>query len=164
MQEIWVPSLGREDPLEEEMAIHSSILAWEIPWIEEPGGLQSMGSQKVGQDWVTKQEGAPPVWLLSWDNSLFWPWTWPNTSAPSGTWAYWLLDWNLTSLALLVLRPSDWDCSYSLALLALQLNSPCTSWDFSAPWSCEPIQYNKHVSLFITHTHILFVVSLKNPD
>ena len=46
MQETWVQSLGWEDPLEEEMAIHSSILAWEIPWTEEPGGLQSMGSQK----------------------------------------------------------------------------------------------------------------------
>ena len=46
MQEMWVQSLGWEDPLEEEMAIHSSILAWEIPWTEEPGGLQSMGSQK----------------------------------------------------------------------------------------------------------------------
>ena len=42
-QETWVPSLGREDPLEEEMATHSSIRAWEIPWTEEPGGLQSMG-------------------------------------------------------------------------------------------------------------------------
>ena len=40
--EMWVPSLGREDPLEEGMATHSSILAWEIPWTEEPGGLQSM--------------------------------------------------------------------------------------------------------------------------
>ena len=46
MQETWVQFLGWEDPLEEEMAIHSSILAWEIPWTEEPGGLQSMGSQK----------------------------------------------------------------------------------------------------------------------
>ena len=46
MQETWVQSLGWEDPLEEETAIHSSILAWEIPWTEEPGGLQSMGSQK----------------------------------------------------------------------------------------------------------------------
>ena len=46
VQETWVPSLGREDPLEKEMAIHSYILAWEIPWTEEPGGLQSMGSQK----------------------------------------------------------------------------------------------------------------------
>ena len=46
MQETWVWSLGQEDPLEERMATHSSILAWEIPWTEKPGGLQSMGSQK----------------------------------------------------------------------------------------------------------------------
>ena len=45
MRETWVRSLGWEDPLEEGMAIHSSILAWRIPWTEEPGGLQSMGSQ-----------------------------------------------------------------------------------------------------------------------
>ena len=45
MQEIWVRFLGCEDPLEEEMATHSSILAWEIPWTEEPGRLQSIGSQ-----------------------------------------------------------------------------------------------------------------------
>ena len=46
MQETWVRSLGWEDPLEKEMATHSSSLAWRIPWMEEPGGLQSMGSQK----------------------------------------------------------------------------------------------------------------------
>ena len=46
-QEVWVKSLGWEDSLEEEMATHSSILAWKIPWIEEPGGLQSMGSQSL---------------------------------------------------------------------------------------------------------------------
>ena len=46
MQKMQVQSLGQEDPLEEEMATHSSILAWEILWTEEPGGLQSMGSQK----------------------------------------------------------------------------------------------------------------------
>ena len=46
MWETWVRSLGWEDPLEEEMATHSSILAWRIPWIEEPGRLQSMGSQE----------------------------------------------------------------------------------------------------------------------
>ena len=45
MQETWVRSLGPEDPLEKEMATHSSILAWRIPWMEEPGGLQSMESQ-----------------------------------------------------------------------------------------------------------------------
>ena len=46
MQETWVQFLGREDPLEKEMATHSSTVAWKIPWTEEPGGLQSMGSQE----------------------------------------------------------------------------------------------------------------------
>ena len=50
MQETWVQSLGQEDPLEEEMPTHSSILAWEIPWTEKPDRLQSMGSQRVGHD------------------------------------------------------------------------------------------------------------------
>ena len=56
MQETWVQSLNREDPLEKEMAIHSSILAWEIPWTEELGGLQSIGWQRIGHDLVTKQQ------------------------------------------------------------------------------------------------------------
>ena len=47
-QEMWIRSLGQENILEEEMATHSSILAWEIPWTEKPGGLQSMGFQRVG--------------------------------------------------------------------------------------------------------------------
>ena len=50
MQETWVQYLGQEDPLEKEMAIHSSTLAWKIPWTEEPGGLQSIGSQRVRHD------------------------------------------------------------------------------------------------------------------
>ena len=50
MWEIWVPSLDGEDSLEKEMATHSSTLAWKIPWTEEPSMLQSMGSQRVGQD------------------------------------------------------------------------------------------------------------------
>ena len=50
MQEMRVRSLGGKDPLEEEMSTHSSILAWEIQWTDEPGGLQSMGSQKVGHN------------------------------------------------------------------------------------------------------------------
>ena len=53
MQETRVQSLGRKDLLEKEMATHSSILAWKIPWTEEPGGLQSMGSQRVEHDWAT---------------------------------------------------------------------------------------------------------------
>ena len=48
--ETWVQSLGLEDPLEEEMVTHCSTLAWKIPWTEEPGGLQSMGLQRVGHD------------------------------------------------------------------------------------------------------------------
>ena len=50
VEETPVPSLGREDPLEKQMATHSSILAWIIPWTEEHGGLQSMGSERVGHD------------------------------------------------------------------------------------------------------------------
>ena len=50
MWETWVQSLGQEAPLEKEMATHSSTLAWNIPWMGEPGGLQSIGPQRVGQD------------------------------------------------------------------------------------------------------------------
>ena len=53
MWETWVRSLDREDPLEKEVAIHSSTIAWKIPWTEEPGRLQSMGSQRVGHSFTT---------------------------------------------------------------------------------------------------------------
>ena len=53
IQKTWVHFLGQEDPLEKEMATHSGFLAWEIPWTEEPGGLQSMGSQRVGHNSAT---------------------------------------------------------------------------------------------------------------
>ena len=56
VQESWVQSLGWKDPLEEEMSPHSSILAWDILWAEEPGGLLSMGQQRVGHGWVTEQD------------------------------------------------------------------------------------------------------------
>ena len=56
MQEMQVWSLGGEDALGKEMATHSNFLAWEMPWTEEPGGLQSMGLQRVGNDWATKQQ------------------------------------------------------------------------------------------------------------
>ena len=54
MQETRVPSLGQEDPLEEEMAARSSVLSWEIPRTEEPGGVQSIGSHRVKQDWAAE--------------------------------------------------------------------------------------------------------------
>ena len=50
MQETWVRSLGQEDPLEEDMATYSSILVWRIPWTKDPGGLQSLGSQRAGHE------------------------------------------------------------------------------------------------------------------
>ena len=53
IREMWVQSLGREDPVEVEMATHSSIIAWEIPWSGEPRGLYSVGSQRVEHDWAT---------------------------------------------------------------------------------------------------------------
>ena len=56
IQETWLQSLGRDDPLEVSMAIYSGILALEIPWTEEPGGLQSLGSQSVGHDSMTEQQ------------------------------------------------------------------------------------------------------------
>ena len=60
IQETWVPSPGWEDPLEEEMATHSSILPWEVPWTEEPGRLEFIGSQRVGHNLGTKQQSG--IW------------------------------------------------------------------------------------------------------
>ena len=67
MPETWVRSLGWEDLLEKEMATHSSILAWKIPWMEERGRLQSMGSQIVGHDWATSltHKRLYTFWLIS---------------------------------------------------------------------------------------------------
>ena len=66
-QGTWVQSLGWEDPLKKEMAAHSSILAWEIPWTEEPGVLQSMGLQRIRHDWVTN--------TFTFSSERFLPWT-----------------------------------------------------------------------------------------
>ena len=70
MWETWVRSLGWQDPLQKEMAAHSSILAWRIPWMEEPGGIQSTGSQRVGHNWATSLHFQ--MWLgfvLPWQGS-----------------------------------------------------------------------------------------------
>ena len=64
MWETWVRSLGKEDPLEKEMATHSSILAWRIPWMEDPGGLQSTGLQRVGHDWAASLTQMADILLL----------------------------------------------------------------------------------------------------
>ena len=67
MQETWDQFLGQEDHLEKRMATHSSILVWRIPWTEDPGRLQSMGSQRIGYDWVTNTPLAsiPSLGLLA---------------------------------------------------------------------------------------------------
>ena len=70
---IW--SLGREDPLEKEMATHSSILAWRIPWTEEPGGLQSTVLQRVRHDWATSLFKEKWSLMFSWQEILFQQWT-----------------------------------------------------------------------------------------
>ena len=101
MQETRVRSLGWEDPLGKEMAIHSSTLAWKIPWTEEPDRLQSMGSQRVGHDWANNclklEKSSPgrdhcsPAW---WSGSMLAPWslgplkvTLPLGDPPTSLWA-----------------------------------------------------------------------------
>ena len=75
MRETWVRSLGQEDPLEKEMATHSSILAWRVPWTEEPGWLPTVGSQRVEHNWVTNTLTFILIWtwiyiLASLSNSV----------------------------------------------------------------------------------------------
>ena len=64
MQETWDQSLGQEDALEKEMTTHSSVMAWKIPWIEEPGRLQFMGSQRVRHNLVTRPS-PPNVFIIA---------------------------------------------------------------------------------------------------
>ena len=105
MRETQVWSLAREDPLEKEMATHSSTLAWRIPWTEKPGRLQSTGSQRLGHDWATSLHIYASFWhhgqqsnlvecMCSWSQGLFvfFSWGWvlfrtqgrPRSSSPSG--------------------------------------------------------------------------------
>ena len=96
MTEAWVRSLGREDPLEKEMATHSSILAWRIPWTEEPGGLQSTGSQRVGHDslyWLLRSEQRDPTFSY---NTFFIH----NTGFFVLCTLYWILPFRMWSLEL----------------------------------------------------------------
>ena len=72
MQEAEVQSLGQEDPLQKGMATHSSVLAWRIPWAEEPSGLQSMGLHRVGHNWATNTHQILRVKILN--NFLLWIW------------------------------------------------------------------------------------------
>ena len=82
-----VRALGWEDPLEKEMAIHSSTIAWKIPWTEEPGRPQSMGSQRVGHDWATELNWTWTffgiAFLWDWNENWRFPGLWPLLSFPN---------------------------------------------------------------------------------
>ena len=80
--ETWVRSLGQEDPLEKGMATHSSILAWRIPWTEEPGRLQSMGSQRVRHDWTTNILSSQNFSSLNMHAFLIPSWLWISIFSP----------------------------------------------------------------------------------
>ena len=69
-EEMWIQSLGQEDPLEKEMATNSSILAWRIPWTEKPGRLKPMGSQRIGHNQVTNTHNTlyKAIWLIELQN------------------------------------------------------------------------------------------------
>ena len=91
MQEMQVQSVGQENPLEREMATHSNILAWEIPWTEEPGRLQAMGSQRIGYNLATKQQ---QQWLMvpKWNISVSTEVLLDNTNLVQSH-SLWLMNW-----------------------------------------------------------------------
>ena len=112
---------GREDPLEQGMATHSSVLTWRIPWTEEPGGLQSMGSQRVGHDWVTKNTH---MHAFSKGEGPYGAWS----SSPAHSVARISEDWDPSGLGDWYLI--QWD-------LQIHLNSPSLKWALLCvrPWS-----------------------------
>ena len=93
MQETWVQLLGWEDPLKKEMETHSSILAWKIPWTEEPGGLQSMGSQRVRQDGTINTHDKSP-WI-TWSQD---PYTNKLLRTPKGFTYNYIINWKYKKL------------------------------------------------------------------
>ena len=82
MQEAWVQSLGQQVPLEKGMAAQSNILAWRIPRTEEPGGLQSMGSQRFGHYWITHAQRSSFLFLLAVSSYLFLTASWVDAALP----------------------------------------------------------------------------------
>ena len=91
MRETWIQSLGQEDPLEKEMATNSSTLAWRIPWTEEPGGLQSVGSQRVGHDWATSLHFTSAFFIVQLSQLCI-------TTGKTIAWARWNFVGKVTSL------------------------------------------------------------------
>ena len=126
MWETWVWSQGQEDPLGKEMATHSSTLAWKIPWTEKPGGLQSMGSQRVGHDWATSLYHVPCPGLDTTDGKA--------KQTDSGLWGSGTVNkapqvWNISHLAVLLVAdirsaPSSTDSIHSPSLPGMLITQP----------------------------------------
>ena len=104
MWETWVQSLGREDPLEKKMATRSSILAWKIPWTEDPGRLQFIGSQSVGHNWVSSLSFFLSLYVALWDSK--------TPHRPTGERVSWCLETSPPSR----LPPQDWSLSQLFCL------------------------------------------------
>ena len=127
MAETRVRSLGREDPLEKEMATHSSIIAWKIPWTEEPGGLHFMGPQRVKDDWVTNRFfhfNLAAIYITS----KLWPFTFCHSSSPGSS-------YELLSLSFFFCFPQipAW---WTVWLLSLQQGPAPLTLQESVPYEC----------------------------
>ena len=119
MQETRVRSLGGEDPLEKEMATHSSTLAWKIPWTEVPGRLQSMGLQRVRHDWVTSLSfSLVPLYILG---------SFVKNKVPIGSWIYLWASYLVPLVYISVFVPVPYclnDCSFVVLFKSVRLIPP----------------------------------------
>ena len=121
--ETWVRSQGLEDPLEKEMAIYSNILAWEIPSTEEPGLLQSMGSQRVGHDWATNTCIIRTVYLVTVDKNPVQMKSIELSVFAQGTWRKEVVVGKIGTMGLNVLRIWYFSC-HQFPFLSLIFSSP----------------------------------------
>ena len=170
--ETWVRFLGGEDLLEKEMATHSSALAWKTPWMEKPGGLQSLGPQRVGHDWATSlsrtQMRAQPQ--LRWGGRKKGLW---QKVAVQWSWSIWGTSWlwvHGTASANLTIHPSiqlsrTWLSNSQLKVLWLYLwpSSVFTQCDFrdpKEPCGAPQSQAGYWYAIFILATSILWCVCL----
>ena len=149
MQGTQLLSPSREDPLEKEMAAHSSILAWRIPWREEPGRLQSMGSQRVRHDWATSLTHSLIVvnsssvinswtWMVLTVSGLTWPWHWDEFSWDASMCWEWVSHLN-SCLSSLFIAQQQWHCKAGGNAHVCHLYWPIPellAWRI--PWTDEP--------------------------
>ena len=129
MRETRVRSLGREDPLEKEMAIHSSTIAWKMPWTEEPGRLQPMRSQRVGHDWATSLTYLASVKIIIRAVIISVIRAVVSKVGYQTQWSIGLQDENTTTYNFL-----NWSWDFPGGPVAMNLSSQCRGHRFN-PWS-----------------------------